>query len=754
MAGQGSGATILKILSGVQAGVDVPLADGTYLVGQGDDDDIQIFDISLKPGHLRLTLGGGKIVLAAASGSVRTRNGITLSPGDEGQEIEQLDIVSAGTTRFALGAPTANWASVTDVETGAAAGPAKSPAPPEGAGLARRRAWQVALPVLAVLVLLGGGAALLPILNAQRAVSSEQMADDDLARVRTAVGSFDFGRRLRVEQEVDGAIFVTGYVETPVERRAIQGAVRETDVPARVRLPVLGLIRSEVENLIKAEGAQVRFALDDDGALTLSGLVRDPARAEALVGTIRERIDGLSGVTSEIRTAPMILADVRALADRSQIAPYVIFRLDGTDLLEVSGIVPTDRIDAWVGFLQAYATQFAETMPLRSLVQLQRPDGTVGRPGETPQTGLFLGAGTTSNGDQPVDVERLRTGRFDMADIFAGETEPPAPAASEPAPAAPEDERQAVRQLIAAGGSSAATLPEPTPREPSGDTRPASDPAGTALREEPAGRPAEITASAPGAQDPPASNGQGSSPSITRDPLVADVGASPRDSEPPINDLARDLVERWEEDRLPGSAAGRSLAEGLQALQNWGLGVFGAETRPVAERYQPLLAGPLGQPDALQACWPGSRLERRSVLGALFWLDLLSVSRELTMVDLPASEQSLVLEAALNPRGTGQCADAAAGRPFQSVYLVEASRNDRFVDFITRDLAPFPIEVAGVSLLGDRFVQTRTGEKMRQGAARDRTSRLALVGELGLAFEQSTGYSTHLFGNDLNWRVQ
>ena len=138
----------------------------------------------------------------------------------------------------------------------------------------------------------------------------------------------------------------------------------------------------------------------------------------------------------------------------------------------------------------------------------------------------------------------------------------------------------------------------------------------------------------------------------------------------------------------------------------------------------------------------------------LFWLDLFSVSEKLTMRDLGADLQSVVLEAALNPRQTTACAVAATGRGVDSVYLYEVSRNRDFVNFITRDFDAFPLDVAGVNLLGDRFIQTRDGRKMSIGYAPDQTARLALVGELGVVVERSDGYSTSIFGPGLNWSTQ
>ena len=91
-------------------------------------------------------------------------------------------------------------------------------------------------------------------------------------------------------------------------------------------------------------------------------------------------------------------------------------------------------------------------------------------------------------------------------------------------------------------------------------------------------------------------------------------------------------------------------------------------------------------------------------------------------------------------------------RPFRSLYLTEVARNPGFVRFITRDLRPFSLDITGASLAPKvRFVQIRSGQKLLEGGAPDRSSRIALVGELGVAIQLKEGLSSIVFGPDLTW---
>ncbi|MBC8129905.1 MAG: hypothetical protein H7Y08_06245, partial [Rhizobiaceae bacterium] len=425
MAGSEPNRIILKILSGTQSGVDVPLIDGDYTLGSSDDDDIQIFDVSLMAGHAKIAVRSGKVEIAGAAGQLRSRNGVTFEAKGDALELEPLDIVSAGTTRFALGPRNANWASITEAnEDEAPEALRKRRASPgvKGATAAadlRWRSWHTAIPVSLVVALVALGIWFSSTSAANRNPSAEEIAKTELETVRSAIAAFDFTDAVEVRQEVDGIIYVTGFVEEPVQRRAIMTATRDLDVQARVRLSVLDTMRSEIENLLSEERVDVAHTVSPKGALTLSGVLLDDGRAEQIVALVTERVRGFSSITSEIETGPTLLAKVNDLATRSQITPLVIVRLDGA-LIEASGVLPTEKIDQWVGFLQSYASQFAASIPLRSLVQLQNPDGTLI---EAPTAGnaLVLGGQIETLGGLPLDVSKLRAGAFRMADIFVGQ---------------------------------------------------------------------------------------------------------------------------------------------------------------------------------------------------------------------------------------------------------------------------------------------------------------------------------------------
>lgn len=415
---------IFKILSGLQAGSEVKLLPGEYVLGTDRQDDLQLIDVSISPHHAKLRISSGRIALAGLAGALRTASGLSIDPNGPFQDIEPLDVITAGTTRFALGYSTSQWSTV--IEDVSGAGAVADHRSAEIGWVDRLRL--LAIPIVALglvvafLVWLAVGAGMVPF--------GVQMQGDreDVAVTRAALDRFPFGRSVVIHQEADGTIYVTGYVDTPVERRALQAAVEKTGIPARIRLWVRQTIRSEVQSLIAAEKVPVVFQFSDAGVLTLDGVILNETRAARFVDLVKERVLGLSRVDSRIRTATSLLSEIERLADTAQIRSFVLLRI-ANDLVEVTGAIPAEKVDAFVGFLQSYARRFARDIPLRSFVQLQ------GATTSGVDRSILVG-GIPSGADIRLDPEKMAEGIYETKDILPGGT---------------EDGRRATQQGVAPG---------------------------------------------------------------------------------------------------------------------------------------------------------------------------------------------------------------------------------------------------------------------------------------------------------------
>ncbi len=703
------------------------LAPGEYTLGSGAEDDIQLVDISLKAGHARLRVASGKVEISAGAGPLRSAHGLQLSAESKSwQEVEPLDVITAGTIRFALGPPTAQWSTIADAESGdkAAAPPAKSPETWKGRALAmigNKRVLQLAGPSLAVLLLAGFGAFYVagggPIQEQLRGAS--QLSDLDATRA--ALAGFPFARDIAVTQEVDGTVFATGFVETLTERRAIVQAIERTGIPVRLRLQVRDTLRNELDALIKDQGLQVTYTLSERGDLVLEGRILDDAKAERFLSLVHDGLTGLHSVESRLRTARLLLDGVQKLAKSSGIHETTSFMLRGP-VIEATGAIPADKVDAWVGFLQAYSRRFADDIQLRSMVQLvdERGQLVVDANSGTPGSAILVGkAGAKGN---VLDVDKLRQGAFDLGDVLVG---------------AP---RKQIRQADAgAEASKPAPPPAPAPK-PIASPEPAMRGHGLSFDEVVA--LAKYKRSLPKQQ--PAETLASTAQSLIMKWGRGELGGSP-DGEK-INAALGGLAEKWSsvvDDQRGRSSSGESEAMRQRMLM---------ETKLV-----PLLNGEASDPTTPdRACWPGAHIDIDRLPTALFWLDLLSDSDIFSLVTFKKSDQSLILEAALNPAAIKLCAkriELATGVTLAalSLYLQEVEKNPEFIRFILRDYNPFPLEISGARISGDRFVQTRTGQKLHEGAAPTGATRLAHIGELGVAIQNETGFSVIIYGPRLSW---
>jgi len=374
--------TILKVLSGLQSGVEVDLTNGDYTIGSGPDDDIQLIDVSLEASHAKLRVAYGSVSICALNGTIVTSEGTKSADGsDAWQELDPLEIVTAGTMRFATGPINAQWSTLADLPNTETDTNEVNDKEVDGKP-SYMMSWystviqylpsgarQIIAPIFLVVfaILLVGG--ILPYLGSFH--TKEQKNDKEQFQiVRRTLDQFSFGKDIQLTQEVDGELFATGYVETMPERRAIIKGVDRTNIPVKFRIAILESLRREIAAVIKEEKLSVTFDLSSDGKLSLYGLVLDDKKASQFFERIQTLVPGLREIKPHIRTARIILKEVKDLTTKFNIAKYVILRLDGT-IIEANGVLPNKKIDSWVDFLRLYARKFGSDIAMRSFVQLQ-----------------------------------------------------------------------------------------------------------------------------------------------------------------------------------------------------------------------------------------------------------------------------------------------------------------------------------------------------------------------------------------------
>jgi type III secretion system YscD/HrpQ family protein len=864
---------VLKILSGSQYGVEVGLDLGTLSFGNGDDADVRFADMTLQPLHGELKLEAGRLEVRSTGGPITSASGLSLAGDDTGwHEIAQLDVLIAGTTRFALGAPNAKWARLLadEARTDPAA---RAQAKPGRRSEGRSGAFVAGVAGVAALLGLAAGTVLITGERPDLSALSTAAPAPPFEVLQSSIGALAFSDQVTVSQEVDGSIDVSGYVQTGRERNALLQVIDNTPLRGtalRELVYVREAISRDVTLLLDSRDLDVGTRLSPDGVLTLDGNVLDPDKARDVIELIKSEVLGLKAIDNQIRSANDYLQEMQDLLAQLDLSGRVNLRLDGL-LVEANGVVPNGSIDAWVGFIEAYSLRFADILPLRSLVALEgapqgdRPplilgrsdavenvdraarvltpdffatgtaltiedilgtprtdnDGRVptgapaapGTPvletaprGPTPVGALGLPAGfvpllarlssespelfrslsaqiSTSEGpDRALLDEALTLLRVDASpqELRLLDTAEAALSAAPPAPPSPEPEAEAAE-------------PGRVPPERQGPDRlvdlinRAVEPeAGTALPVRLAGAPGSAPALETSSDDPSATPSR-----VTGAPLA---GPSAAASTPiPDSGEAPTLTDLPEAPALPAfdtlSAPDADMSRLMRVAQRLRdidpQQVAGLEARisslltvgPVARLFdlaqmqeirlatgqsllpQPIAAArrPVGATDG--SCWAGATITVEKLPVLLLWMEILSIDPEVDLSQVEGVDPRLFMEAALSPNRLQQCLERL-DTPYaellleSSVFLNESTMNDSFAAFLMRNVPRFDIDMSGINLRGDRYLQLTSGRKLREGMAPSLDSRLLLIGDLGLLLRVSDGYSTALYGTDMAWRVE
>mgnify|MGYP001800067876 FL=1 len=773
-------AYVLKVLTGAQAGAEVSISDAEYVLGSGPDDDLHFVDVSLKPGHARLRIENGVIKAAGGAGTVKTRSGISILAGDETwQEVEALDVITIGTTSFAIGLPSADWTSLQNLSSDDV--PRQSSNPPPIVTQPRWGTSQFAAIAVAIVVSI---VAVSWLNNGSDAnpINAEALDDrPELEIITAAFGAFPFARDIAITQEIDGVIEAAGYVNTPAERRALRNAIDETAIPVRFRVWSRAIIENETQAIVDNQQIPVQFSVGSDGVLSLRGDVLDPLRVDRLVATINENVAGITRVDVQVQTANTYLQQIRALLARSELEDSVIVRLDGM-LIEANGVVVANRVDNWVGFIQSYARRYADKIALRSFVQLVDENGQVIADPVSAQPGLPVIIGSVDALEQgplagpafvPVFEELTANGSTLSTTSVLNNALNSLPGTARVTGGNSArtriDSNTAQATQIAADPNTAGIF--------------ASNPVGVILdlnRLQEGSFGAEDVfegfnsgavqvqqnVAAPSDQQQPNFGQEVAQTSVAIQPSVIREQFLSRAARPESIRGTRILYNMTR--ALLADDTGVTAPQGDVEELN-GLGDVDVALAQMKHLWSPVLGGQAGEDAYLgmlgnapssdfTECWDNSIAAFSNLPYTLFWLDYFSVSEDVDVSIINIDAQVLLLEAALNPNRLAACAarmsaDQQVNLSALSLYLQESRLNPDFIRFITRRLDPPPFALSGVNTgFQNRYAQLTNGARLNEGVSPDPSRLLVNVGELGLLTKERDRLLVTVYDASLHWK--
>lgn len=383
-------APVLHVLAGANAGAEMPLAIGDWLIGTGEDADLTFAEPALAARHMRLRLKPAAVLLEVLAEGVCV--GGRQVPGEAEIDLPLLVPVRIGTTLFALGAPGSDWSEVASEASPAAEEPVEAEPPPEAAStpangdpaapaaaatepelvagpapVSWRGRWReppvarAALPVLAALLVSIGGLAWYGF--GSSGPSGRTTHAEPLRELRTAIREMGFQDTVSAAPRSQGRFVVSGQLGTDEELRKLTAALHRTGLPVDIAITTESGIVELSGTILHAFGIEGSVALTGLGMLELRGFAPSSASADAAVLRLRGEVPGVRNVEDRLVT-PERARDVIDARIRSAGLSQVLHVTVADRRLLVAGLLPPEQIAVWNGIAEQFRNEYRNQITL------------------------------------------------------------------------------------------------------------------------------------------------------------------------------------------------------------------------------------------------------------------------------------------------------------------------------------------------------------------------------------------------------
>jgi len=382
---------VLRVLAGGNAGAELPLADGAWLLGRGPEADITLAEPALAPEQLRLTVAAGAVTITVLAEGVGLA-GRPLAAGTE-QALPLGQLLVVGATRFALGSPGTDWRAaqaeatqLTDAPSPQREAPRPAPgsagaAPTPGAP-ARRAILGRALAVLALVVLPLGllGGSLWLALDAMPKPTSAAAPTEAATELRRVVAALGMAERLTVDSGDNGRPALSGQLRDEEELRRLVAELRRAGLSPELAVVTETEMASLAGMVLRGFEIEAEVTVTGPGRVRLRGLAADDAALTQAVARLRADVPGLRQVEDAIATPERARAALEARLREGGLGRSL--RLSGTERrLTVNGVLAVQEMPAWA----ETERWFKESFPGMAL------EARVATPGIAAPRGVHLG---------------------------------------------------------------------------------------------------------------------------------------------------------------------------------------------------------------------------------------------------------------------------------------------------------------------------------------------------------------------------
>ena len=402
---------VLRLLSGPQAGAEVPLHGKEYLIGSAEDNDIVLQDGSVAAVHVALTLRKRRFRVEARDAAVVLAGG-SLPPG-ESADLDFPAVVALGDTSLAVGPEGTDWDALeipTEAEPEAEADPesgedsgdagesaaesgsetsASDPAgeapegifggaEPEAAGdapageeaadatgvaaISRKLPVKMILSGLVVLLLVAAGVILW---QSDRATLQEIQAlpkpsdEEKVQGVLTKLGLDE----VTVTTGQDGTLTLGGFVDKAATLATLLADVRNAGVEAVNRvLTVSDLMESTriALNHYAGDGSayhqNLKVTYAGKGVVQIYGYLGQDVKPQTLIEKIETDVPGITEIETKMSTLDDWIDDLNARLKKAGLQKDIVVHA-ASDQLYAEGTIDQTEVEPWKAVAKAFAKE-------------------------------------------------------------------------------------------------------------------------------------------------------------------------------------------------------------------------------------------------------------------------------------------------------------------------------------------------------------------------------------------------------------
>lgn len=242
----------LRVFSGIHAGAEVRLPErGILMIGRADDCDLIISDPGIAEHHCVLTVVDDQVLLRTLEGRVEIEGGDGRRRG-ENVTLEHFHIIHLGERVSMAVGP--HWSERWQKLVDAAGGNGDDGGAP---GVNRRVLWMAGgLLAIAALVLFGGWSLI------HESPSVVHQVEQKTTRAHQILASMSLSQHVRVSNQADGTLVLSGVVGSPEELRTLKQRLQAAGLSPQMQVRDWPSVKQEVETVFAMYGHEVQVKLD------------------------------------------------------------------------------------------------------------------------------------------------------------------------------------------------------------------------------------------------------------------------------------------------------------------------------------------------------------------------------------------------------------------------------------------------------------------------------------------------------------